>query len=395
MLQQVKLILYESSGHFIVFNKLLFDMCQGLAKIMMLPAFVRCVKMFYSLLGLWAISTTVSFAADEISYEIKVSGLEKVEYGIIASTFDEASILENRSDAPFVSIANLRSNINADHEIFEKILRAEGYYNGSVVPQFMRKDNHFDISFNVVPGPLYSYGKIELNFVGDTIDGAIASKINDVLLISKGASARAVPVLIAEKNISTSLPKYGYPFAGKVESDIIVDHRAQVLNIIFSVEPGVRRRMGKVMFEGLKTVKQEHLQQFITWSGESYYEQRHVNQLRNRIIESNLFSGVNVEVIPAEDNRADIIINHIEAKHRTVGTSIGYSTAEGIGGEVSWRHRNFMGTGNRLRTTARASEIEQSLSGQFEVPHFKRLDQTLSFEVVASRQDTDAFFARE
>lgn len=338
-------------------------------------------------------SLSLSHAADGISYEVNVLGIEYDEFNRISSTFDEASILKNRSGDPFVSVANLRSNINADVEILEKILRAEGYYNGSVEPQFIRNDNHFIISLSVLPGQLYTFGKISITFINNQIDEDITRKINDALIIQEGEPARAVPVIISEENVSTDLPKYGYPFADNVESDIIVDHREQVLNVTLSVDPGTRRKMGGVKFEGLSSVKEDHLRKFIIWQNDSYYEQRYVDQLRNRIIESNLFSGVNIDVVPAEDDHADIIINHIEAKHRTVGTSIGYSTAEGIGGEISWSHRNFLGTGYRLRTTARASEIEQSLSGQLELPHFKRLDQTLSFETVASRQDTNAFFA--
>ena len=91
-------------------------------------------------------SFSLSHAADEISYVINILGIENAEFNEISSTFEEASILKNRSGAPFVSVANLRSNINADVEILEKILRAEGYYNGSVEPQFMRNDNHFSIS---------------------------------------------------------------------------------------------------------------------------------------------------------------------------------------------------------------------------------------------------------
>lgn len=337
--------------------------------------------------------SSLSFAAADISYEIVVTGIEGDDFKVISSTFDEASILKNRSDNPFISVANLRSNIEDDREILEKILRAEGYYNGSVEQQFIRNDNHFNISFKVVPGSLYTFGNIKVIFIENQIDEEISKKINDALVIENGASAEAVPVIISEENISTSLPKFGYPFAGEVESEIIVDHREQVLNVTFSINPGRRRRMGAVKFEGLNSVKEEHLRKFIIWSDDTYYEQRYVDQLRNRIIESNLFSGVNIDVIPAEDDRADLVINHIEAKHRTVGTSIGYSTAEGIGGEVSWAHRNFLGTGYRLRTTARASEIEQSLAAQLELPHFKQLDQTLSFEAIASRQDTNAFFA--
>ncbi|WP_438994147.1 hypothetical protein [Pseudemcibacter sp.] len=309
-----------------MFNNLHLNNCLQIAKKKMRGYLVLRQFSAICLLVFMVCSFSLSHAADEISYDINILGIENAEFNENSSTFEEASILKNRSGAPFVSVANLRSNINADVEILEKILRAEGYYNGLVEPQFMRNDNHFSISFQVKPGPVYSYGKIEVIFTGNSVDDEISRNINDALIINEGETARAVPVIISERNIANSLPKYGFSFAGEVDSDIIVDHREQVLNVTFSADPGTRRRMGNVKFEGLSSVKEEYLRKFIIWPKDSYYEQRHVDQLRNRIIESNLFSGVNIDVVPDGEDHADIVINHIEAKHRTIGTSVSRQT---------------------------------------------------------------------
>ncbi len=286
-----------------------------------------------------------SLAADEISYNIEVNGLEDTAFENIYSIFEAASVLKNRKSAPFISVANLRSNLNSDIMTIEKILRSEGYYNGTIAKQFIRNDNHYDITLNVTPGPLYFYGEIKINFEGALLDDDIRAIINDALNISVGDSARAEPVISAQANISNSLPKYGYPFASNIESEFIVDHKRQTLAVIFSLDPGTRRFMGSVQFEGLKAVNESFLRKYITWPQDSYYEQRHIDELRSRIIKSNLFSSISIDIVPNEDDRADIIVRLTEAKHRTIGTSIGYSTAEGIGGEVSWAHRNFLGDG--------------------------------------------------
>lgn len=335
----------------------------------------------------------LSHAADEISYDFEVTGLEEGEYSNILQTFDEASLLVREASTTIISVSNLRNRLNTDLAVMAQILRAEGYYAGETSEQFLRNDNHFEIRLNVSPGPLYHYGEITINYQGSGPDENIQKSIYDAIIITPGAPARADPVLDTETNILNTLPKFGYPFAKDIQSNLVVDHQTQEMTINFAVKTGARRRMGTVKLEGLKTVDARFIKKFITWPNDSYYEQRFVDEFRARIIKSNLFSGVNIEIEPEDEDRASVTVNHIEAKHRTIGTSIGYSTAEGIGGEVSWQHRNFMGDGKRLKVTARASEIEQSLASLLELPHFKRLDQTLSFEGVFRRQDTDAFFA--
>lgn len=331
--------------------------------------------------------------SDEISYDLTLRGFDENKFGKIRSTFEQTSILITKKSTPIISVSNLRNNLEADREIIEQILRAEGYYNSETSVGFIRQDNHFEITLNVVPGPAYSYGKVEVLFEGTQPDQEIQNKITANLTIKEGDIARAEPVIKSEASILSNLPKFGFPFVDGVKREFVVDHKLRVLNVTFKLNSGLRRKIGAIIFEGLETVDDRYIRKFITWPQDSYYEQRHIDELRNRIIKSNLFAGVTIDITPGEGDQANITVNHTEAKHRTIGTSAGYSTAEGIGGEVSWEHRNFTGDGKRLKVTARASEIEQSLASRLEVPHFKRLDQTLSFEGVARRQDTDAFFA--
>lgn len=355
-------------------------------------------KSFEIILGFTCIllmTCSVSFgqANNAISYELTIEGLDDPKFDQIRSTFDQSSILITQKSDPLISISNLRSRGEADLAVMESILRARGYYNSEISRKTVRDGEQFNITISVSPGPLYSYGTIQLNFEGASPTEDLKAKIGNVLKIKSGDAADANYVIAAEANILNILPKLGYPFTRDVDSEFIVDHQKRVMNVSFTLNTGARQRMGAVKLNGLDAVDNDFIRGFITWPQNSYYDQTFVDDLRNRIIKSNLFSGVAIDIAPASNNRADITVNHIEAKHRTIGTSIGYSTAEGVGGEVSWTHRNFMGDGKRLKIIARASEIEQSLASLVEIPHFKRLDQTLSFEGVLKRQDTDAFFA--
>ncbi len=337
-------------------------------------------------------SLHVASAADELTYELEVEGLGP-EQDVISELFEQTSILIKQQSEPLISVANLRSNLEADKETLNEILRSEGYYNGKIADIFLRQQNHFEIKIIITSGPLYTYGDIEIDYQDPQPHDALKEELFSVIQIASDGVARADPIIAAEASMLTTLPEYGYPFVDTINRELVVDHQTKLMNVRFEINTGVRRKMGALTFEGQETVDTEFIAQFATWPVDGYFEQNHIDELRDRIIKSNLFSGVAIDINEQGTEHAAITVNLIESKHRTIGTSAGYSTAEGIGGEISWQHRNFMGDGKRLKVTARGSEIEQSLAGLLELPHFKRLDQTLSFEGVFRRQNTDAFFA--
>ncbi len=331
-------------------------------------------------------------AADEFTYDFELEGLDQ-QHSVIDDLFTQTSILIKRKSETLISVSNLRSNLEADTETLREILRSEGYYNSEITNTFLRQENHFQIKLIVRPNSLYKYGAIRITYIEPEPHAELKTALLNDIGISSGDAARADPVIAAEATILNTLPRYGYPFAGQLKRDLVVDHQTEELNVHFEISTGNRRKMGNLTFQGHESVDTEFISQLATWPADSYFEQKYIDELRNRIIKSNLFSGVVIDITEQESDYASITVNLIEAKHRTIGTSAGYSTAEGIGGEVSWQHRNFMGDGKRLKITARASEIEQSFAGLMEIPHFKRLDQTLSLEGVFRRQNTDAFFA--
>ena len=336
---------------------------------------------------------SVSQESDELSYELVVNGLDEGELDFIKDTFNESSILLTGTSKPVISAASLRNNLAADADILEQVLRSEGYYNSEIHQTFSRENNGFILALDVTPGPQYVYGEIEIVYKDFIPDGSIQENINSAMGLTVGDPAKAGPVLNAQSIILNTLPKHGFPFVGDIESDFTVDHLTKKMDVIFKINTGGRRKMGSVNSEGLTSVDKAYPGKFLIWPEDSYYKQQYIADLRSRLIKSNLFSGVSIDVKPGDNDLADITVNLIEAKQRTVGTSAGYSTAEGFGAGITWEHRNIMGAGEKLKVSARASQIEQSLAGRLEIPHYKRLDQTISFEGVARRQDTDAFFA--
>ncbi len=355
--------------------------------------FTCCLGMFLAFATGAVIPPTTASAADPLNYSLSIIGLEADSMKPVLTTFEAASLLKADQDVPMLSIANLHQHIKDDIKLLIKIMRAEGYYGGSVTERLSRKRNHFDIELQVVPGPRYQIGDIVITYRDPAPAAQIQQQIRQNLPLAIGDPARAADVITAEAHLSRRLPNLGFPFAQDIAQDVLVDHQTRRMTVTFSLKTGNRQRFGDTRITGLQNVKDSVITRFVTWSPGDFYDDRQINDLRGRLSSTGLFAGINIKPTPQEDQTADITVALIEAEHRTIGAAAGYSTAEGISGELSWEHRNFMQEGNRLKLVARGAELEQSFSSRLEIPHFARLDQTLSFEASYRRQDTDAFFA--
>ncbi|MCF8474229.1 MAG: autotransporter assembly complex protein TamA [Emcibacter sp.] len=328
---------------------------------------------------------------DKLSYDVTISDLQGKPFDNVLRLFDAESLLKTHHSKPLISVTNLRGHIKSDIILMNKILRAEGYYNATVFEQVIRQDNHFKIDIRVTSGPLYRFGDIKINYGEHPPPEEINSQIHTVLNVNQGEPAKSESVVLADAHLMEILPKLGFPFSKNMERDVVVDHRNLTMNVTFVVETGVRRRMGKVHFKNSGSVEDNYITKLIQWQTGEYYKQDFIENLRERLIKSSLFSSVKIDLLATEDDYVDVVVTLAEAQHRTLGIAGGYSTAEGFGGEVSWEHNNLFHHGNRLMLMARTAEIEQSLTSRLEIPNFARLDQTLSFEGIYSQQNTDAF----
>lgn len=343
---------------------------------------------------LFSLTATAQAHENGLTYELSIAGLEGETYSRIRKKFNDSSYLRSKSNEPIVSVANMRGRIKSDAELMRRVLRAEGYYAGTIDTRTARTGNRFIVSMQVLPNEQYVFGKINYKFSGEQPAANVIENIEKAVQLRSGDPAVAAVFVDAEARLDTALAELGFPFVKTVKHDLVVDHKTKKMNVTFDLDTGPQARMGNVQFDGLETVKPNYLLRLVEWEEDSFYSQRHIENYRARLTQSGLFSSVNIELRRgSEEGIVDAHVTVVEAAHRTLGTTAGYSTAEGVGAEVSWEHRNMFGRGGVFKATARAAEIEQSFASRLELPNFARLDQTVSIEGLVRRQDTDAFLS--
>ncbi|UCH74166.1 MAG: outer membrane protein assembly factor [Rhodospirillales bacterium] len=311
----------------------------------------------------------------------------------LRGTLEANSQLVQLRREPPASRAALRRRIAADMETLRAVLRAEGFYGGSVEATTDGDTEPPTVRLDVSPGKLYLLRSFEISYAGDRT-GEETLPVDAVLFgFAPDMPGRSADIVAIGDELLEELARSGRPLARLEDRRAVVDHDEASMAVRVLIDPGPPARFGPLSITGLAKVEEDYLRQILEWPEDEIYDRRVLTETRRTLAETNLFDSIRIEeadtVTP--QGMLPVGIDVTEAKHRTIGAGVKFSTAEGLGGELSWEHRNLSGRQERLRLSAEASEIRQEGSADFRKPHFLQRDLVLLLNGTGRAQSTDAY----
>ncbi|MEJ2724656.1 MAG: POTRA domain-containing protein, partial [Deltaproteobacteria bacterium] len=333
------------------------------------------------------------FAGSVKPYEVAFEGIPDSKLLKDMKALSDSIALKHE---PPASLNLLKQRIERDRKKFLQLLKANGYYGAQVRGEIDSKADPPRIVFRVDPGPAYVLSSADFQILSQagkpTVDLPEPSDIGLVL----GSPFNAASVIDAQKALLRKLSKQGYPFPKVQERKIVVDHATKLVTVSFLIDPGPPAFFGPTSFKGLESVEEAFLRHKIPWQEGDRFNADLLAVLRKRLMDLGLFATIRVVESPSidEKGRLPITVTVIERKHRSIRAGANYKTDEGLGGKLSWEHRNLLRQGERLTLTGVASEITVSAEGVFRKPDFLQNDQALRLSLRLAEDDTDAYKSR-
>lgn len=311
----------------------------------------------------------------------------------LAELIEKSSQLLTLRDRPPSTLPGLVRRIESDVERFRTVLRSEGYYGGKVDYRLDRETTPITVMLTVTPGPPYLLHSYEIRFTGDDMGSPPRTPSLAEIGIRLGKRARAAAVVTAERRLLRLLHDAARPLARALERKVVVDHRTRTMDVTVRIDPGPAARFGPVTITGLTRTKEDYVRQWLTWSEGDPYNQRRVDAFRKDLLGTGLFSSVVVDRPERLDAQGELplIVRVAEAKQRSIGFGVSYSTDRELGGKVFWKHRNLFGRDENLELSATADFLQQTLMADFERPNYQERDRKLFARAELSRNDTAAF----
>lgn len=326
-------------------------------------------------------------AAPERPYLVEFIGIETTG---LEDEFEGLSETVRRREEPVDSETQLRRRMVADVETFQKLLRANGYYESIVDVEVTARGDRRVARFMVSPGPLYRFDRIEIVST-DPLYAARLPEPEDVGLVL-GEPARAAAVTGADVRILTALRRRGHPFPEIVNREATVDFDSDTMQVRWEVAPGPSAVFGALQITGLEIVQSIVPEMECPWESGDLFDARRLDAYRDRLYKTNLFTVVRLRPIePVVDGVVDVAVELTERKHRSVGAGVSYYTDVGVGTEFYWEHRNLWQRGRKLRLETKLAQLEQSFLTALTVDRFRRRGQRLTASVGGGFEDTDAY----
>lgn len=270
--------------------------------------------------------------------------------------------------------------LNYDRELLRRFYIKNGFADMRVVSATADTDKEgkgFFITFSIEEGPRYTLSAVDLE-VG--LKSLNPDALKDKIALKRGDIYNAELADKTVEALTLAAAQKGEPFA-QVRPRMDRDPVRRTISITYVVEDGPRIFIDRIDVVGnTNTLDPVIRREFGVADGDPYSKVL-VEAGRQRLLKLGFFKEVKITKEPGPSpDRVNLTVAVVEDQTGQLGFSAGYSTTQGIIGEVSYTERNFMGTGQFLEV-----KLSGSLSGDgyfgvgWTEPHF--LDTNLAFGI--------------
>jgi translocation and assembly module TamA len=329
-----------------------------------------------------------------IRYATKVTGLNQAD---LDRRFRELSALQ-KGRGRAANAAQVQARADEDVKLAERLLRSEGYYDGlaiATVDPVGDRPGEVAVTLTATPGDRYSLGTIETK-----LDDPNAEPLTRAALgLKTGDPIVAAAIETAEANVALRLPEQGYPFVEVGARDVLLDDATHVGDYTLPVTAGPRSSFGGYRTEGDPVLATGHIAMLSRFRPSQLYDSRKVDDLRQALIATSLYSTVAVEPVktgvknPDGTEAVDLLVRQTKGPWRSLAASAGYGTGEGIKLTGSWTHRNLFPPEGSLALQAVAGTQQQSVSANFRRANAGKRDRTVQASASVARQRFQAYDA--
>jgi translocation and assembly module TamA len=337
-------------------------------------------------------AASIADAATERSYTVALTGLEGADAEALLTQFNGLSILEANREDP-ANAAQIDRRAREDAELLAELLRARGFYDASVGTRVEGgAGNAFAVTLEAQPGPLYRFAAVDLP--GIDAAGADVPALRQAFGVEAGEPVDASAVTAGEAALRAELGRRGYAFADVGALDVAVDHEKRTATLVLPVQPNGTRQFGRILVEGRSLFSAEHIQTIARFDPGERFAVTRLDDLRRALVATGLVSSVEIRPVAREGTDVvDIAVGLERAPLRTVAGEAGYGTGEGARVELSWEHRNLIRPEGAVRFRGVLGTEEQLIGATLRRNNFRKRDQVLTGNIVASHIDRDAYEA--
>jgi outer membrane protein insertion porin family len=266
--------------------------------------------------------------------------------------------------------------LNLDRELLRQYYLKNGYADARVVSagaELDRDGSGFFITFVIEEGELFSFGKIE---VESQLPGIDTPTIRGEVLTQPGDTYNMALIDKTAEKLTLLVSEQGFAFA-RVRPRADRDLASRTISVTYVIDEGPRIYIERINIIGnLRTRDFVIRREFRLAEGDAYNPLL-IDRAKTRLQALGFFKSVDIKRRPGSaPDRVILDVELVEQSSGELSFGAGYSTSEGVIGDVSVTERNLLGRGQFLRLRLAGSQERLQVDLSFTEPRF--LDQNLA-----------------
>jgi outer membrane protein insertion porin family len=278
--------------------------------------------------------------------------------------------------------------IEVDRDLLRRFYLRNGFADVRIVSANAEYDpsrKGFVITYTIDEGDQYKIGSVDIQ---STVNAVRPETLRPILRVAPGNVYNADLVQKTVEDLTIDVAKRGYPFATvKPRGDRDFEHK--LVNIVFTLEEGPHAYIERINIRGnTKTRDYVIRREFDIVEGDAYNHAL-IDRAERRLKNLNYFKSVKITSEPG--SAPDRVIINVDVEEQSTGEfsfSAGYSTADGVLGEVGIGERNLLGTGDIARASIQYGSRSRGFNLSYVEPYLLGERLALGLDVFA-KQTTD------
>ncbi|WP_371928317.1 outer membrane protein assembly factor BamA [Oceanicola sp. 502str15] len=317
----------------------------------------------------------ISFVGNRKYSDRRLRGaLETKQAGIFRQLIQSDTLIEER--------------IAFDKQVLRDFYLSRGYIDfrvQSATAEITRNRDAFLVTFNVQEGQQFRIGKVTVTSSMPEVD---ANEFARALRVRQG---RVYNPQIVETNISRLerlAAQKGINFM-RVEPQVTRNERALTLDINFAISKGPRIFVERIDIEGnASTLDRVVRRQFKVVEGDPF-NPREIREAAERIRALGFFETADVNARQgSSEDQVVVDVDVVEASTGSLGFGASYGSDAGLGFNISFSERNFLGRGQSLSFGLDTTSSAKAVNFGFREPAF--LGREVTFGIDANYRQTES-----
>ncbi|MEP2707847.1 MAG: outer membrane protein assembly factor BamA [Roseibium sp.] len=258
----------------------------------------------------------------------------------------------------------------ADEELLRQYYNKKGYADFRIVSvsaDLDREQNIFYVTFTVDEGDRYKIGDVE---IVSTISDVDPEELRKLVRTKSGKTFNSLRVEQSVEDITLRVSQEGYAFA-RVRPRGARNYETNTIDLIYYIEEGARAYVERINVIGNNRTREYVIRREFDIDEGDAFNRALVDKAERRLVNLGFFERVSVTT--QQGSAPDRVIVNVRLEEKATGElsfGVGYSTVDGIVGDISITERNFLGRGQFVKLGVGGGKDKQSYEFRFVEPFF-------------------------